>query len=119
MPNKARNPLRTRNNALLGCHSKSVGNAPEPVYVNAHISDNSFIFLGIEFFGSLITLESNSFFTFLPGDGHFALSILGYRATLSGNLSFVPQYKRLVCVPTSWGDYWNPGWVEAATLNLY
>jgi hypothetical protein len=92
---------------------------PDPVYVNAHISDNSFIFLGIEFFGSLITLESNSFFTFLPGDGHFALAILGYRATLSGNLSFVPQYKRLVCVPTCWGDYWNPGWVEAATLNLY
>ena len=92
---------------------------PDPVYVNAHISDNSFIFLGIEFLGSLITLESNSFFTQLNGDESFALAILGYRATLTGNLSFVPQYKRLVCIPTSWGDYWNPGWVEAATLNLY
>ena len=92
---------------------------PEPVYLNAHISDNSFIFLGLEFFGSFITVESNSFFTLLQGDEFFALAILGYRATLSGNLSFVPQYKRLVCIPTSWGDYWNPGWVEAATLNLF
>lgn len=91
---------------------------PDPVYVNAHISDNSFVFLGIEFLASLVTLESNSFFTQV-GESNFAIAILGYRATMTGNLSFFPQSKRLVCIPTSWGDYWNPGWVEAATLNLF
>jgi hypothetical protein len=89
---------------------------PEPVYANVHVSDNSFVAFGMELFGTLVTVESNTFLTNLP-ERYYAMVALTYRSAFTGNVSFMPQRWKIVAMPTP--GFENPGYAEAGNLNLF
>ena len=89
---------------------------PEPVYANVHVSDNSFVAFGMELFGTLVTVESNTFLTNLP-ERYYAMVALTYRSAFTGNVSFLPQRWKIVAMPTP--GFENPGYAEAGNLNLF